>query len=249
MTPATGGKKIAIVAALETEIRSVVRGWTSKTVLSQNRRVTIWESENGVVACGGIGPICARIAAEAAYQHCHGNLSLFISAGFAGALQPSLRVGDLVRPAKVISDADGQMLETAAGKSVLVSAGAIASKETKKIFANKYNAEAVDMEAYSVGDVASIYKIPFIAIKAISDELDFPIPPLGRFVNDAGHFNTASFIGYAAVRPWLWPTIFQLGRNSSVAAAKLSTALKNAIEQHSVSAALYNKEHAIKINR
>lgn len=237
--------KIAIVAALESEITPLVKGRRAASLRVQNRTLTIFESDHALIVCGGIGPMSARIAAEAAYQHCHGHVSLFISAGFAGALQPSLRVGDIVRPAEIISDADGQRLVTTAGKSVLVSAGAIASESVKQIFAHKYNAEAVDMEAYSVGDVASIYKIPFIAIKAISDELSFPMPPLGRFVNDSGEFRTASFIGYASVRPWLWPTVLQLRRNAFMAADKLAVALRDAIRQYSSETGLYNKEHAV----
>src|SRR5712671_4793803 len=88
-----------------------------------------------------------------------------------------------------------------------------------------YGADAVDMEAYSVGDVASIYKVPFIAIKAISDELDFPMPPLGRFVTDTGQFSTAGFVAYTAIRPWTWPSVIQLGKNASLASEKLAAAL------------------------
>lgn len=246
MTPALIVRKIAIVAALDREVARLVKGWSATTVKAQNRTIKIWEDRSTLVACAGIGPICARIAAESLYQHARGNVSLYISAGFAGALQASLKVGDVVRPATVISDADGQRVRTARGESVLISAGAIASAEVKQIFAHKYDAAAVDMEAYSVGDVASIYKIPFVAIKAISDELNFAMPPLGRFVNDAGQFNTASFLGYAAVRPWLWPSTIQLGKNGSRAADSLYAALKGAIAQYTASeVGLYNKEHAI----
>ncbi len=233
--------KIGIVAALKREIAPLVEGWKAKRVVAQNRTITIYESENALVACGGIGPISARIAAEALYQHANGNLSLYISAGFAGALQSGVKVGDIIRPGTILSDADGQIMHAEAGKSVLVSAGAIASAATKQIFAQKHNAEAVDMEAYSVGDVASIHRIPFIAIKAISDELDFPMPPLGRFVSDTGQFRVAGFVAYAAVRPWLWPTVLQLARNGSRATASLCAVLRDAINQYSSpSAGLYN---------
>jgi purine-nucleoside phosphorylase len=223
--------KIAIIVALQGEVVHLVESWTVTTIDGQGRKLKVFENDSSMVVCGGIGPMAARIAAEAAYQHCNGSVRLFISAGFAGALRPSLKVGDIVRPAEVISDADGQRIQISCGNSVLISAGAIASESVKQIFAAKYNADAVDMEAYSVGDVASIYKIPFIAIKAISDELSFPMPPLGRFVDDAGKFNTVSFLGYAAIRPWLWPTISKLGKNSARAAEALGAALKSAIAQ------------------
>jgi hypothetical protein len=85
------------------------------------------------------------------------------------------------------------------------------------------------MEAFAVADVARVYNVPCIAMKVISDEYDFPMPPMGRFVADSGDFNIASFIGYAAVRPWLWPTVIKLGANGSIATKSLCEALKKLI--------------------
>jgi nucleoside phosphorylase len=224
--------KLAIIAALEREVAPLVRGWKSTSIVSQRRTIKIFENDNTLVACGGIGGISARIATDAAYNHAQGKMGLFISAGFAGALVPELKVGDIFEPASIIGDSDNNTIETALGHGVLVSAGAIAGVEHKQIFASNYNAQAVDMEAFAVADVARVYNVPCIAIKAISDEYDFPMPPMGRFVGDSGEFKTASFVGYTALRPWLWPVVMKLGSNSAVATEKLCDALKLKINEN-----------------
>jgi hypothetical protein len=193
----------------------------------------IFESDNAIVALGGIGGISARIATDAAWRFADGKISRFISAGFAGALVPDLKVGDIFEPASIVGESDNNTIETESGSGILVSAGAIAGVEHKRIFARNYKAQAVDMEAFAVADVARVYNVPCTALKVISDEFDFPMPPMGRFVGDLGEFKTASFVGYMAVRPWLWPTVIKLGTNSSLATQKLCQELKNRIEQKS----------------
>ena len=99
--------------------------------------------------------------------------------------------------------------------------------------------EAVDMEAAAVARGAEKHGTDFSAIKVISDELDFAMPPLDRFVDGAGRFNTAGFAAYSAVRPWLWKSVFQLGRNS----AQASRVLRNTLDQESILAmAASNRE-------
>jgi hypothetical protein len=225
--------KLAIIAALEREIAPLVKGWTATSVDSQRRTIKIFERDNVIVACGGIGGISARIATDAVWRYAYSNVAMFVSAGFAGALVPELKVGDIFEPAIIIGDSDNNTIETAGGKGKLVSAGAIAGVEHKRIFAGNYEAQAVDMEAFAVADVARVYNVPCIAIKVISDEYDFPMPPMGRFVGDSGEFNTAGFIGYTLVRPWLWPTVVKLGTNSAIATERLCAALKKRIVQYS----------------
>ena len=42
------------------------------------------------------------------------------------------------------------------------------------------------------------------AVKAISDESDFVMPPMDEFIAEDGAFRTESFVLFAALRPWLW---------------------------------------------
>ena len=223
--------KIAIIAALPREIAGLTRGWSASKKQIQNREVHIFESNRAIISCGGIGMICARIATEAAWQKSGGKIAQIISAGFAGALIPELKVGEIFEPEEVVESVDNQRIKTVSGNGVLVTAGAIAGGEYKQSLARAFTARAVDMEAFAVGDVARIYGVPFRAIKAISDELDFPMPSLGQFVDERGQFHTSRMILYAAVRPATWPVLIALGSNSARAAETLAETLRNAINQ------------------
>ena len=83
----------------------------------------------------------------------------FISVGFAGALTSNLRVPQIFEPKKIVCAADETEISNPSGAGTLVSAGAVAGQEQKVMLAKKHAAEAVDMEGYSVADVARIYGI------------------------------------------------------------------------------------------
>ncbi len=225
--------KLAIVAALMREVADFVSGWQRTDVPTSMRNVRLYEQGNVIVAIGGIGAVSARAAADAAYKHANGAISQFVSAGLAGALTPEWQVGDVFRPATIIDEADDLSIPTSGGAGTLITAGTIADEHVKRIFAAKHIAQAVDMEAYAVADVARIYNVPFTAIKVISDELAFPMPPLGRFVTDRGDFRTGAFTAYAALRPRLWPAVIRLGSNTARATAVLSRELRALVRQAS----------------
>lgn len=229
--------KLVIIAALERELMPLIAGWRRTEVRSQNRTIRIFEKGDALVVFGGIGGNSARIAADTAFSHAAQDVSHMISAGLAGGLTPDLKVGDLFIPELVIGDSDNNMIETVSGKGTLVSVGAIAGAAHKKLFAGKYHAQAIDMEAFAVADVARIYNVPFMAMKAISDVHDFDLPPLGRFVTDSGDFRTSAFVAYAAVRPWLWPTVLRLNTNSSIAIKKLCHALEQTLARYAANQA------------
>jgi adenosylhomocysteine nucleosidase len=224
-------KRVLIIAALNREVEPLTRGWQRKQITAQNRTVTLWESDHAIAACAGIGGICARIATDVAYKAAKGDVSLIISAGLAGALSPDLRVADIVQPATVTDGVDGLSITTAKGTGAVITSGAIAAaKEKQSLF--RSGALAVDMEAFAVADVARIYGVPFIAIKSISDEFAFELPPLGRFISPEGQIRTGQFILWTLLRPWCWQTVVQLGRNTSAAVHSLSQALENTIRNH-----------------
>lgn len=221
--------KLVIIAAAEIEVAALVPGWKYSCTNAQRHQVDIFENGDVVVAIAGMGPIAGRIAADSAYKHCKGDVRGFLSVGFAGALSAALKVADLFEVKKIICAADETEISNPTGSGTLVSAGAVAGHEQKLMLARKHCGDAVDMEAYSVADVARIYGVPFRAIKVISDELDFPMPPMGRFINEKGRFQTGSFVIYTAIRPWLWPTIWRLARNSRRASHVLFERLKQEI--------------------
>ncbi len=221
-------QKIAIVAALQREVWPLVKGWRSTVRQYDGREHRFFEHDAMVVICGGIGAEHARRATEAVIN-LYGP-KLVVSAGFAGALVSELKVGDLLVPHWVTDAKDGSRFEIDAGEGSVLTVHELAGAPRKRLLAEAYGAKAVDMEAAAVARGAASHGVSFLAIKVISDDLDFAMPPVGRFVNGAGEFKTAQFALYAALRPWLWKAVIQLGRNS----ARASHVLRNALKQESI---------------
>jgi adenosylhomocysteine nucleosidase len=222
--------KIAIVAALDHEVRPVIRGWRHRDAEHGNRRFRFYESGHAVLTCGGIGPEPARRAAEAImalYQP-----ALIYSAGFAGALAPDLKVADIIVPRCVIDAADGSRIDTGQGDGVLITFPSIASPAQKARLEQSFHAQAVDMEASSVALAAQARGTRFAAVKAISDESNFVFPSLDRFITPDGRFRAQKFILFAVARPWLWRKVFLLARNSGRAAHALAQWLERLPESH-----------------
>jgi adenosylhomocysteine nucleosidase len=153
-----------------------------------------------------------------------------MSIGFAGALVDRYRVGDVITPATVLDAATGERFGSQ-GSGVLVTASGVLSEAEKRNFAAKYEADAVDMEAAAVARVAQENGLPFMAVKAISDELGFAMPPMDRFVANSGQFQTSRLLAHAAVRPSLWPVLLKLGRNAKKASSQLCGWLENQISR------------------
>jgi len=219
--------KIAIVAALEREIGPLVKNFNRVEREYDKRRFRFFERREIVVVCGGIGPEAARRAANAVIALYAP--SLLLSAGFAGALEASLRVGDILLPATVLNASDGSRIEIedAKAQGTLVSFMAVAGAAQKAKLAQAYAAQAVDMEAAAVAAAACAKGIAFRAVKVISDDLDFEMPEMARFIDSQGGFKPANFALFAALRPWLWPRVVALASNSRKAARALSGHLKN----------------------
>jgi adenosylhomocysteine nucleosidase len=211
--------RLAIVAALEREVKPLVKSWRATEKEHDGRSFRFFENREVVLVCGGIGAVAARRAAEAVIAIF--DPKVICSAGFAGALDPKLQVGDLVRPSTVINAGDGSRTVVGGGEGVLVSFGAVASPAQKSKLRESYGAEAVDMEAATVARAAEVRGKQFTAVKAVSDEMDFEFPAMERFVDAEGKFSQGRFACHAAIRPWLWPRVTRLARNSSRASRAL----------------------------
>jgi len=214
---------MAIVAALEREIAPFVKDWSQTTGQWDGRSFRFYRKEKTVVVCGGVGAEAARRAAEAVINLYHP--TLIISAGFAGALDPAMAVGDTLTPQQVIDAADGSRMHAGNGEGILITFDTVADVEQKARFAKAFGAHAIDMEAAAVGKAAEAHGIRFLACKVISDTSDTSLPPLTKFIGTDGRFQTGRFIAYIAVRPWRWKAVRRLAKDSLKAARALSVSL------------------------
>jgi adenosylhomocysteine nucleosidase len=231
--------RIAIIAAMEREVHPLIRSWKVRMVEQGGRRYRLFENGDAALVYGGIGAEAARRATEAVIREV--SPMRVISVGFAGALNGSrdrsLQVGDVLEPRTVINAADGVRTEVGSGEGILVSSATVAGKEQKVRLGAAYGANAVDMEAAAVARGAEARGVEFATLKAISDNADFSLPALDRFVAHDGTFRSLRFAGYVALRPWLWRTTIALARNSSKASRALCGALVSYLGRESLGGA------------
>jgi adenosylhomocysteine nucleosidase len=220
--------KVAYVAALKREVAPLIKSWRRTEATYSGRNFEFFENGGTVLVCGGIGPEAARRATEAVI-----NLRKpeeVVSIGFVGALDPHLGVGDVCEPATVVDARDGSRVQTEGGSGTLVSFSSVAAAVQKEKLARAYNAQTVDMEAASVARGAQAHGLHFRALKVVSDELQFPMLPMDRFVDADGRFRTARFALFAAFRPATWVTVIRLARNSGAASLVLCERLRSEIK-------------------
>jgi adenosylhomocysteine nucleosidase len=232
---------VAIIAGLESEIRPLVRNWRRSRTKYAGREFTLYESPYAVVVVGGIGQESARWAAEAAIA-CS-SPRLLISAGFAGALVQELHAGDTIFPSSILDTQDGSRHPSAIAEAPLGASGLarttlasypkIATRREKQQLRKSYGAHAVDMESSGVLRAAERHGLPFIAVKAISDELDLELPEMTRFLRQ-GRFQTGRFLLYLGLHPWHWPAAVRLARSSRRAAENLSAWLRQSTLENTI---------------
>jgi adenosylhomocysteine nucleosidase len=147
-------------------------------------------------------------------------------------VDPALRIGDTLTPRHVINASDGSRTDCGSGQGVLVSFADIADAEQKAKLGEAYGAHAVDMEAAAVARSAAARGVKFLACKVISDTSSSCLPPIARFVGSDGKFHALRFLGYVAVRPWLWAKVQRLASDSVMAASKLCSVLAETAESY-----------------
>jgi len=193
--------------------------------------VNLFALPDAVIAIGGIGEKFARRAAEVAIEFAQPKLLL--SAGIVGAISPKLKVGDVGRIREVVDVATGVRYPAAGGGDWMLATSQEVSDATEKHrLLAKFGADVVDMEGAAVAQVAKEHGLQFAAIKSISDDAEFDLPPLNRFI-DEGKFDTRRFLIYVALHPRWWGALGKIKKNSEIATENLCDAVKHLIEERS----------------
>jgi len=189
--------------------------------------VELFELAQAVIAVGGIGENCAHRATETAVEYAQPKLVL--SAGIAGAVSPALKAGDVGRIREVVNVASGERYQTEEGEWVLATSQEVHDAAGKRELLTKYGADVVDMEGAAVAQVAKERGLEFAAVKSISDDAGFTMPPLTRFINEDGKFATGRFLLYLALRPKWWAVLGKMRTNTAIASANLCREVEHLI--------------------
>lgn len=220
---------VAIVAALEREVRPLVRRWPRRQIVSGEAAFPAFASDRVLVVCSGIGARLARQAAVAVFDS--ERPRIIISAGLAGALDSQLKVGQILHPATVVDLGTGARFDGGGAEGVLVSASSVLDRDAKRRITGAFGGCAVDMEAAAVALVAGQHDCQFSALKAVSEPVDFPMLAFERFIDARGRIRTARLVAAWALRPATWPPLVRLALNTAQASRELCRALSHLIER------------------
>jgi adenosylhomocysteine nucleosidase len=158
---------------------------------------------------------------------------LVVIAGVAGALDPSLGVGDIVVAAELRVESGGPLSPFSPSVGGECRTGTLLSLDRvlvtaaeKRAAADRHDALAVEMETAGVAAGADGAGIPWVAVRAISDRADESLPLDFNRLRTADGDLPVGRVARAALRhPASIPGLLRLGRNTDRAAASLAAFL------------------------
>lgn len=171
-----------------------------------------------------------------------------LSVGFSGALQPAMKVGDIVVGTSVC-DLHGQELANDVhfpedpdhGLYVgrLLNADEIVrTVEEKQKLAQQFDALAVDLESLAVAQICEAEKRGFMAIRAISDDCSVDLPKeILSILGETGAVRAGAALGAVFKRPESFKEMWKMRGDASHAATRLASFLEGVVVQ------LYEARH------
>ncbi len=206
-----------------------------------------------LLACSGMGRRRAEEAIEAVLAH--RAVLAVVSFGFSGGLQGHLAAGDLVLASELMGStgpageieptiyrADRELLGAATealqtarlpalcGPTVTVP-GIVATPAGKESLGRWTGAVAVDMESYWLARAASARGLPFLALRAVSDTMDEPLPPLNQLLDDDGDLSAGRLAAHLVREPGSLADLLRMARNVGRARRALAAGVACAVAE------------------
>jgi len=197
-----------------------------------------YDSRDVVLVQTGVGKKRAERAAQLVLERYP--VTALVSFGFGGALSDETEVGDIVlcpalyeetgsgapcrSDAGLISSAE----QASSGKAKFVSGNGltatrvVSDSKAKRVLGKAFSAKVVDMESYWIGSMASARKVPFLAVRAISDTIDDRLPPFGRFMDSNGTVQPKQAALYFFSHPYQLVSLGHFYRSSGKARHSLT---------------------------
>lgn len=201
---------IAITFALPAESSDFVRLLANPVVAARERGKCIRGEIHGravEVFHTGVGEKRCRAQIEDFLRQQH--FKYLISAGFAGALDQELKVGDLLLSDNFSSlELLGSTHRHFAGDGIFVGKlatvpGIVDSRSERDRWAAKSGAAAVDMETEFIAAACAAHRVPVLSLRAISDtpSQPFPAPPEVLFDLEKQKTNVGRLALYLVTHP------------------------------------------------
>ena len=251
------GKTIGLVAAMPEEIRPLLRraGKQKRELVSgfDIYRFVIGDREAALIESGIGAERAARATSILIDAVAPG---MILNFGFAGAVLPGPKVGDVVMADRLLffkerlfteepglhwdlSERLAALLEAACrGKDfrvqrgTFVTAGEIVAKQRLAgLMPEGTGYPVLEMETAAVARIAARAAIPLVALRAISDgaeeELGFTI---GEITDHNMNISAVKLLRTIAGKPRIIPQLIRLARNSRIAGRNLAVALVALLE-------------------
>ena len=191
---------IAIISATKDEVSLLSNKITDKETISSNS----FEFVKGyllktpvIVAISGVGIKRARNCINTLIQRF--NPTVIVSAGFAGALNPKLNIGDLVIPDWVISLKLKRKIQLGtklpylaynySSGGLLTENSFINTKEKKLDLYIESSASIVDMETWGIAETARERGVNMISVKVVSDTTSGSLPRMEKIYDSESKFD------------------------------------------------------------
>jgi len=214
---------------MDREVRPLVRTLSLQRAFIGDQPV--WMGLGVAVAVVGVGtavagPATRQLLADAGAP---GGVGRVLMVGVAGAVDPSLTIGQLVAPAEVVNRATGTRYRPdhpagvavggvlATGGELAVGPAALADLRAAGVTAvdmeTAAGVTAVDMETAAVADACEAVGVPWSVLRTISDRLADGLvdDDVLRLTRPDGTTDLAAVAGYLARRPWRVARLARLG--------------------------------------
>lgn len=142
-----------------------------------------------------------------------------MSTGLCGALDPALRVGDIIVSGETSLETTAKFVR---GDIHTVDRVVVTARD-KRMLREKTGAAAVDMEAAAVKEAAAEWKLPYLCVRVVSDEAGASLPlDFNRYRNARGDFSRTRIALAAMARPFtVMSQLMEFDRNCRRAADAL----------------------------
>ncbi len=177
----------------------------------------------GRAAAGGGTPAGARDAAE---RLAGAGVEALLSFGLAGGLDPALRPGDVLVPARVLApgrvwQADPALrarLGTGSDAPLWSGGAAVTDAAAKRLLFEASGAASIDLESAAAAAVAARYGLPFAVLRVVCDPAERALPPAALLALDAaGRIALWRVLGSLARRPGQLAALLALARDAAAA--------------------------------
>jgi nucleoside phosphorylase len=188
----------------------------------------------------GVGQRPAKLALSRITWSESGTLEYCVSSGLAGGLRPEYSVAQVMATREVASE--GLRDENGEPKVIPTSTSLVSfAAESGATVVNRFYsaeraigrpdekkdlgkvADAVEMESFEVLAAATAAGVPAVAIRAVSDTSDEPLPlDMNEVFSDEGQLSIPRVVGQVAMHPQAIPGLVRLGQQSKKAAEALA---------------------------